>query len=72
MQSRVFTKRVFSLELFEEELSIIAGALNCANSEDIKCFVDKYKYPCSGYSFDEIAELREKLSEEVNKLIENR
>ena len=35
MQSRVFTKRVFSLELSEEELSIIAGALNCANSEDI-------------------------------------
>ena len=44
----------------------------CANSEDIKSFVDKYKYPCSGYSFDEVAELQEKLSEEINKLIENR
>jgi hypothetical protein len=72
MQSRVFTKRVFSLELSEEELSIIASALNCANSEDIKCFVDKYKYPCSGYSFDEIAECQGKLSKEINKLIENR
>ena len=70
MKSRVFTKRVFSLELSEEELGIIAGALYCANSEDIKCFVDEYKYPCSGYSFDEVAELQEKLSEEVNKLIE--
>lgn len=70
MKSRVFTKKVFSLELSEEELGIIAGALYCANSEDIKCFVDKYKYPCSGYSFDEVAELQEKLSEEVNKLIE--
>ena len=72
MQSRVFTKRVFSLELSEEELSIIAGALNCANSEDIKCFVDKYKYPCSGFNFDEIAECQGKLSKEINKLIENR
>lgn len=70
MKSRVFTKKVFSLELSEEELGIITGALYCANSEDIKCFVDKYKYPCSGYSFDEVAELQEKLSEEVNKLIE--
>jgi len=72
MQSRVFTKRMFSLELSEEELSIIAGALYCANSEDIKYFVDKYKYPCAGYSFDEVAELEEKLSEEVNKLIEGK
>jgi hypothetical protein len=72
MQSRVFIKRVFSLELSEEELGIVAGALYCANSEDIKCFVDKYKYPCSGYSFDEVAELQEKLSEEVNKLIESK
>ena len=72
MQSRVFIKRVFSLELSEEELGVIAGALYCANSEDIKCFVDKYKYPCSGYSFDEVAELQEKLSEEVNKLIESK
>ena len=70
MQSRIFTKRVFSLELSEEELGIIAGALYCANSKDIKCFVDKYKYPCSGYSFDEVAELKDRLSEEVNKLIE--
>ncbi|HHZ06931.1 MAG TPA: hypothetical protein GX401_09170, partial [Clostridiales bacterium] len=54
MQSRVFTKRVFSLELSEEELGIIAGALYCANSEDIKCFVDNYKYPCSEFNFDEI------------------
>jgi hypothetical protein len=46
--------------------------LYCANSEDIKCFVDKYKYLCSGYSFDEVAELQEKLSEEVNKLIEGK
>ena len=72
MQSRVFTKRVFSLELSEEELGIIAGALYCANSEDIKCFVDRYKYPCADYSFDEVAELEEKLSEEINKLIENK
>jgi len=72
MKSRAFTKRMFSLELSEEELSIIAGALYCANSEDIKCFVDKYKYPCSGFNFDEIAECQEKLSEEINKLIENR
>ena len=72
MQSRVFTKRVFSLELSEEELSVIAGALYFANNENIKFFVDKYKYPCSGYSFDEIAELQEKLSEEVNKLIESK
>ena len=72
MKSRVFTKRVFSLELPEEELSIIAGALYCANNEDIKYFVDKYKYPCSGYSLDEVAELQEKLSEEVNKLIEGK
>jgi|GEM_PF-2290917 len=70
MKSTVFTKRVFSLELSEEELGVIAGALYCTNSEDIKCFVDKYKYPCTGYSFDEVAELQEKLSEEVNKLIE--
>ena len=70
MQSRIFTKRVFSLELSEEELGIIAGALYCANSEDIKCFVDKYKYPCSGYSFDEVAELKDRLSEEINKIIE--
>ena len=70
MQSRVFTKRVFSLELSEEELSIIAGALYCASNGDVKCFVDKYKYPCAGYNFDEIAELQEKLSEEINKLIE--
>jgi hypothetical protein len=40
--------------------------------EDIICFVDKYKYPCSGYSFDEVAELQEKLSEEINKLIESK
>ena len=72
MKSTVFTKRVFSLELSEEELGIIAGALYCVDSEDIKCFVDKYKYPCSGYSFDEVAELQEKLSEEVNKLIESK
>lgn len=72
MKSTVFTKRVFSLELSEEELGIIAGALYCANSEDIKCFVDQYKYPCAGYNFDEIAELQEKLSEEVNKLIEGK
>jgi len=72
MQSRVITKRVFALELSEEELGIIAGALYCANKEDIICFVDKYKYPCAGYSFDEVAELQEKLSEEINKLIENR
>ena len=72
MKSRVFTKRVFSLELSEEELGIIAGALYCANSEDIKCFVDKYKYPCSGFNFDEIAEYQGKLSKEINKLIENR
>lgn len=72
MQSKVFTKRIFSLELTEEELGVIAGALYCANNEDIKCFVDKYKYPCSGYSFDEIAELQEKLSEEINKLIESK
>ena len=72
MQSRVFTKRVFSLELSEEELGIIAGALYFANNENIKFFVDKYKYPCSGYSFDEVAELQEKLSEEVNKLIESK
>ncbi len=39
MQSRVFTKRVFSLELSEEELSIIAGALYCADSVNVKCFV---------------------------------
>ena len=72
MKSKVFTKRMFSLELSEEELSVIAGALYCANYEDIKCFVDKYKYPCVGYNFDEIAECQEKLSEEINKLIENR
>ena len=72
MQSRVFTKRVFSLELSEEELGIIAGALYCANSEDIKCFVDKYKYPCVGYNFDEIAELKDRLSEEINKIIESK
>ena len=72
MKAIVFTKRMFSLELSEEELGIIAGALYCANNEDIKSFVDKYKYPCSGYSFDEVAELQEKLSEEINKLIENR
>jgi hypothetical protein len=72
MKSKVFTKRMFSLELSEEELGIIAGALHCANSEDTKCFVDKYKYPCNGYTFDEVAELQEKLSEEINKLIENR
>lgn len=72
MKSRAFTKRVFLLELSEEDLGIIAGALYCANSEDIKCFVDKYKYPCSGYSFNEVAELQEKLSEEVNKLIEGK
>ena len=72
MKATVFTKRMFSLELSEEELGIIAGALYCANSEDIKCFVDKYKYPCSGHSFDKVAELQEKLSEEINKLIENR
>jgi len=53
-------------------LGIIAGALYFANNEDIKYFVDKYKYPCAGYSFDEIAECQEKLSEEINKLIENR
>ena len=72
MKSRVFTKRMFSLELSEEELSIIAGALFFANSTNIKCFVDQYKYPCVDYSFDEVAELQEKLSEEINKLIENR
>ncbi len=72
MQSRVFTKRVFSLKLSEEELGIIAGALYCANSEDIKCFVDNYKYPCSEFNFDEIVECQEKLSEEINKLIENK
>ena len=72
MQSRVFTKRVFSLELSEEELSIIASALNCANSEDIKFLVDKDKYPCSGFNFYEIPECHGKLSKEINKLIENR
>jgi len=72
MKSRVFTKRMFSLELSEEELSIIAGALFFANSTNIKCFVDQYKYPCADYSFDEVAELQEKLSEEVNKLIEGK
>ena len=72
MKSRAFTKRVFSLELSEEELSIIAGALFSANSTDIKCFVDQYEYPCADYSFDEVAELQEKLSEEVNKLIEGK
>ena len=72
MKATVFTKRMFSLELSEEELGIIAGALYCANSEDIKCFVDKYKYPCAGYNFDEIAECQGKLSKEINKLIENR
>ena len=72
MKSRVFTKRMFSLELSEEELSIIAGALFFANSTNIKCFVDQYKYPGADYSFDEVAELQEKLSEEVNKLIEGK
>jgi len=72
MKSTVFTKRVFLLEISEEELGIIAGALYCANSEDIKCFVDQYKYPCADYSLDEVAELEEKLSEEVNKLIEGK
>lgn len=72
MKSRVSTKRIFSLELSEEELGIIAGALYCANNEDIKCFVDEYKYPCVGYSFDEIAELKYGLSEEINKLIEGK
>ncbi len=71
MKSTVFTKRIFSLELTEEELGIIAGALFSANSTDIKCFV-QYKYPCVDYSFDEVAELKDRLSEEVNKLIENR
>ena len=71
MKARII-KRRFELELTEEELGIIAGALYCANNEDIKCFVDKYKYPCSGYSFDEIAELQEKLSEEINKIIEEK
>jgi len=72
MKSTVFTKRVFSLELSEEELSVIAGALYCANSVDVKCFVDKYKYPCDGYNFDEIAELKDRLSEEINKIIERK
>jgi hypothetical protein len=72
MKSKIFTKRMFLLELTEEELGIIAGALYCANNEDIKCFVDKYKYPCNGYSFDEVAELQEKLCEEINRLIENK
>ena len=72
MQSRVFTKRVFSLELSEEELGIIAGALYCADSVDVKYFVDKYKYPCDGYNFDEIAELKDRLSEEINKIIEGK
>lgn len=76
MKSKVFTKRVFSLELSEEELGIIAGALYCANSVDVKCFVkcfvDKYKYPCDGYNFDEIAELKDRLSEEINKIIERK
>lgn len=72
MKSTVFTKRIFLLELSEEELGIIAGALYCANSVDVKCFVDKYKYPCDGYNFDEIAELKDRLSEEVNKLIEGK
>jgi hypothetical protein len=34
--------------------------------------VDKYKYPCAGYNFDEIAELKDRLSEEVNKIIESK
>ena len=72
MQSRVFTKRVFSLELSEEELGIIAGALYCADSVNVKCFVDKYKYPCDGYNLDEIAELKDRLSEEINKIIEGK
>ena len=72
MKATVFTKRMFSLELSEEELGIIAGALYCANSEDIKCFVDKYKYPCASYNFDEIAELKDRLSEEINKIIEGK
>ena len=72
MKSRVFTKRVFSLELSEEELGIIAGALYCADSVNVKCFVDKYKYPCDGYNFDEIAELKDRLSEEINKIIEGK
>lgn len=72
MKSTVFTKRVFSLELSEEELSVIASALYCANSVDVKCFVDKYKYPCDGYNFDEIAELKDRLSEEINKIIEGK
>ena len=72
MQIRVFTKRVFSLELSEEELGIIASALYCANSEDMKCFVDKYKYPCAGFNFDEIAELKDRLSEEINIIIERK
>jgi hypothetical protein len=72
MKSRVFTKRIFSLELSEEELGIIAGALYCADSVDVKCFVDKYKYPCDGYNFDEIAELKDRLSEEINKIIEGK
>ena len=72
MKSRVFTKRVFSLELSEEELSIIADALYCASNGDVKCFVDKYKYPCSGFNFDEIAELKDRLSEEINKIIEGK
>ena len=72
MKSKVFTKRMFSLELSEEELSVIAGALYCADYEDIKCFVDQYKYPCADYSFDEIAELKDRLSEEINKIIESK
>lgn len=71
MKSKIFTKRIFLLELSEKELSIIAGALHCANNEDIKCFVDKYKYPCSKNTLDEVTELQERLSEEINKLIEN-
>ena len=66
------TENEIVISFSKEELGIIAGALYCANSEDIKCFVDKYKYPCSGFNFDEIAECQEKLSEEINKLIENR
>ena len=72
MKSKVFTKRVFSLELSEEELSIIAGALYCVDGTDIKYFVDEYKYPCNGYNFDEINDIKYNLSEQINKLVEGK
>jgi hypothetical protein len=69
MKATVQHKRVFNIELSEDEMSIIAGALYNCESGLVQDYINKYNYPCR--NDDDIVHTLETLSEEFNLAIEN-